>query len=263
MSGNAIASLQQIDDSVLRPTLTAVEAGLVKTSEAFLKIFDRFYTIPRMIRATGQKGWEIVEDFKGEMVGENFSASVSLMTGLSNNLVLRHEQLYKAHKEQAITTDELRVQLEFGRKEDLYEKIQKQDEVAQRRIRLLTDFPENYIQAPPTPENQTGWQCKTPYHDFDNHKVLFEALTDYMQENYDDIEEQAVKDTLKAHRRYHGEALKMMAMPIPGTVPGKEGKGGQPSQAPSKGLPDSVHSAEEQPDRDLVSQPGNSGLTAV
>lgn len=266
LSGNAIASLQQMDDSVLRPTLTAVEACLSSALSFSLELFDRFYTTPRLVRATGQKGWEIVEDFKGEMINGNFSASVSLMTGLSNNLVLRQEQLFKSLKEQVITRDEMRVHMEFGRKEDLYEKIQKQDEIVERRIKGIMDFPDNYVRTD-APDPKTGlplgWQCKSVYHEFDNHPLMLEKITEHMQENWDFIEEPAVKRTLRAERDFHLQFVRASMMPIPGTEPQKPQGGGKKEGAEqSDQLRDSVQNPKDQPDRDMVPQPAVSGLTA-
>lgn len=270
LSGNALATLQQIDDSVLRPTLTAVEAMFKSAAEFSMPVAAKYYDTPRIISRTGMKAWEVEEDFVGSMLeGGCYNIEISLMTGRPTNAVLAREESFKAYKEQVITRDEIRADLEYASRGDIYETIQKSNEVAERAVEGIADFPGNYFKTqapnPETGATEEVWQCKTIFHHFDDHALLAKKITEYARENYDHIQEQAVKETLKRHLEYHeaklAQAAQAQAMLAAGPMkPGGKKKAAGGAQDELPGLKDSFQAAEQQPDRDLIPEPSQTGL---
>lgn len=276
-SGNAISTLQQIDDSAFRPTLTSIESMLRSASRFSLPVVAKFYTVPRTVRLTGMKAWEVEEAFTGNMLEENYQAEINLMTGRPTNSVLQREDIYKAHEAELITAEEARAQLEFGSKFQIWEDLQKAQEIVDRYCEDLNNYPENYglVQSPGDPARGIPpgqvMQCKTPFADYYDPKAMLDGLDAFLRENGAHIQEQVVKETFRKHRYYYQDVLRVeeeRQAALQGGVPRGTGKpakpdGNQPAEKGQLSLPlrDGNHSPEEQPDRGHIPEPGNTGLT--
>ncbi len=279
-SGNAISNLQEIDDTVIRPTLDSIEGGLSEQCKIALGLVEDHYTSNRLVKMTNMKGWQIENAFRGDMLKGNWHAKISLMTGMPTNPAYKRETINAEFKLGLLDRDEARVHLEVGNTDDLMEEIQKENEIADSILKGICDYPGNYVDttvqgsAGPMP----GKVCKTVYHTFDNHDLLVKKLLTYMRENYDH-EPQTVKQTLDEHLKYHQDFLAASMIPAPpGAGPHPltmmPPAGGKPPIQPPQGAPgsqvprgtpgkDSVHSAEEQPPREMIPTPGNTGLQAT
>lgn len=276
LSGNAIANLQEIDDTILRPALNSVEEALQKTSHMALKIMADFYTSNRLIKMSGMQGWQIEKNFRGEMLGGNFHATISLMKGLSSNLVLRREQIESHFEKGLIDRDEARIYLEFGNTDELLENIQKEHEVADTIVKGIAEFPENYTETlvtGPDGRPQRKWVCKLVPHTFDNHQLIVQKLITFERENFDE-QKPEVKEALEWRREWHQKFLAAMATPgLPGRGPVPESMGQPPFERPLPGegaqgqgnLPgkkagaDSVQNPVQQPPREQIPNPGATG----
>lgn len=269
LSGNALATLQQIDDTVLRPCLESIGEALEKVASAVLKGIAENYTNERVMKMTSRTAWSIIHDFKGEMLNGNFDATINLMSGLSNNPIVRQESIYKALDKKVVDVPEARDYLEFGNSDDLLEEIQKEREIADRIVKGIADFPGNYVRNPAT----GGYVCKVVAHPWDNHELIIKQLIVYMRENYDTAEK-PVKDELNAQLQLHQQylaALKSPGMaPAPDQMTPEGGFGGaaplgrpglQKPESPLAG-PDGFQAPKQQPDRAGIPQPAASGLTA-
>lgn len=268
LSGNALATLQQIDDTVLRPCLENIGEALEKCARAALKGAAEYYTNGRIAKMTGMPSWQVVEDFKGEMLNGNFDATINLMTGLSNNPIVRQESIYKAKKEGVIDATEARVWLEFGDSDAMLEEIQKERELADRVVKGITDYPGNYIKDPMTGEEV----CRVIPHRWDNHELIITRLISYMRENYDHCEP-PVKKELDEQLGIHQRFLAALQMPAPSpsseamTPEGGFGRAGQPKPGPGKmqaeqplGGADGFQNAGQQPERSEKMAPAATGM---
>src|SRR5665213_2539682 len=179
-SGNALATLQQIDDTVLKPVLESIESALESACGRALKQMGSLYGDPRLIKMSGQKGWQVVEGFTGAMLNENYDVKVKLMTGLSNNPIVRQEQIAKMIQMGIITPQQAAKYLEFGDTDSMMEDLQKQDEIAEGNLKQITD-PANYS---PNPANPGDVISKFTPMSFDDAALMAEKLTNYMRENF-------------------------------------------------------------------------------
>lgn len=282
LSGNALATLQQIDDTVLRPCVESIGEMLEKGCRLALTLMSEYYDTPRLIKMTGKKGWQLKEDFEGKMLADNFDAQISLMAGLSNNPLVRQESILKALKEEVISREEARAYLEFGNWDDLLEKIQKNEEVAQRVVNALAD-PEQYVNKPvidpntglPVLDPRTNQpvmepQPKSSPHEWDDMELLITALIDYMRENFDTMEP-FMQKAFETRLKWYQQMMAALAMPAPSPAAASfQGKPVQLPPKPDKGNAagpeagaDSVQKPEQQPSRDGKVPPAATGGAAV
>lgn len=269
LSGNALATLQQIDDTVLRPCLESIGEGLEKSCKGALKLMAEYYTNERLMKMTGMQGWEILEGFKGELLNGNYDARVSLMTGLSNNPIVRQESIYKALKEGVIDVQEARIHMEFGNSDRMLEEIQKENEIADNVVQGIADFPANYVRNP----QDGSLTCKVIPHMWDNHELIVKRLLVFMRENYDHMEPE-VKGELQKQLEWHQAVMAQLARPaeapaadgmtpergfgLPPMPAGGPGAGPMsPEQAPGA---DSVQATSQQPDRSKIPAPAATGM---
>lgn len=283
LSGNALATLQQIDDTVLRPCVESIGEMLERGSKLALSLMAEYYDTERLIKMTGKKGWQIKGDFKGEMLAGNFDAQISLMFGLSNNPNVRQESVLKSLKEGVITVPEARTYLEFGNMDELLEKIQKNEEIASRVVQQLAD-PEQYTQKPAV-DPATGLPVTDPMgqvvmemvplpknapHKWDDHEMLITALIDYMRDNFETMEP-FVQKAFEARLEYHQQMMAALMMPAAspasasfnGKPPVQPAGGGKPQGKENAPGADSVQASSQQPNRDGMAQPAATGGSAV
>lgn len=270
-SGNAIVTLQQIDDSILRPAIAAIGEAIESSCTTALKLMGEYYTNPRLQRLLGKQGWEIQEDFTGEMLNGNYNARISLINGLSTNPSVRMEQVLKLSAAQLVDPLQAQIYLEMGNTDDLLEALQKQNEIADRIVTNLADYP-SYYNFDPVTRTCTG--SKVVWHMWDNHQVIIDKMTTWMQENFDHADpdvQKAFTDTLE----WHQKVLAAMTMPPPpgagapadGMTPhgGQQGPPTGPGQAPPKKEAgnDSRQHPSQQPDRSKIPNPPFTGLAQV
>lgn len=279
-SGNAISNLQEIDDTVIRPTLDSIEGALSEQGKIALGLVEDHYTSNRLVKMTGMEGWQIENAFRGDKLKGNWHAKISCMTGMPTNPSYKRETILALSKAGLIERDEARVNLEFGNTDDLMEDIQKENEVANSIVKGICSYPDNYVNT--TVQGDAGPVqmkiCKTIFHEFDNHDLLIKKLLRYMRESYDH-EPEPVKRTLKEHLEFHQNFLATAMipprpgqgphpatmMPPAGGIPPIQPPQGAPGGEVSRGTPgaDSVHSSEEQPNREMVPTPGNTAMQAT
>lgn len=257
LSGNALATLQQMDDTVLRPVLEDVGEAIEGACEQALKLMAEYYTNERLIKMTGMQGWEIKDGFVGEMLNNNFDVQVRLMTGLSNNPQVRQESVLKALQAQIISPQQAANYLEMGDSDKMLEDIQKENEIVDRRIRDITDV-NNYTINPMTGEKK----CTVIAHAWDNHALMVEKLITYMRENYDHQPPEVQKE-LDFMLQFHKQALAPPPM-MPGAPGAQPGMPPMPQGAPTpSGLPDSVQNPADQPPAGSIPSPAATGMTQI
>ncbi len=221
-SGNAINSLRQIDDSMLRPCLESIGGMLVKGDETVLRLVAEHYTNPRLIKMTGKEGWEIKDDFVGSMLHGNFNSKIDLLTGLSDDPNVRMEQVLKLSEGPTpIIADPIEARLLLGmdNTDEMMEEMQKEAELAQRVVKGLANYPDNYNFDPMTGQAT----CKVVQHMWDNHKLIISKEITWMRENFDHAEP-AVQEAFTKDLEWRQQVLAALSMPPP---PG----GGAPADA--------------------------------
>ena len=279
-SGNALATLQQMDNSVMRPALKSISEMLEASDCKALALMGEYYTVERVIKMTGRSGWEIIEDFTGSALNGNYDVRVSLMTGLSDNPLVRQDTVIKALDKKIIGVQEARQYLEMGESDSMLEDMQKENEVADRAVRILAD-PEKYdgeemYQVPPQTPVAPGLPPPAPWpstvlpimlHSWDNHPMMIRKLLAYMRENFDQAEK-VCQDGLTTALDFHQAQIALASaaaapnMPVPPTghpmpMPGPPmpPPGPVPAIQPPPGLLDSVQNPIDQPPQDAVGSP--------
>lgn len=268
MSGNAIANLEEIDNTVLRPAMKSIEEALQKICVMALKIMAEYYTTPRVVKMSGMQGWQIEESFKGELLNNNFHASINLMSAMPTNKFARMEYINNLVKNGLIDREEARLYLEIGNVDDLLEEIQKDNEIADTVIKDITDYPNNYKEDLVLGEDgmpQRVEICKSYPHMFDNHALLVKKLLMYMRENYDHEPEpvkKALSDRLEFSQQFLAAQMTPGAPHPAGMIPGA------PPPMPDEGTPegppagaDSFQNPSQQPANAGFRQPMVTGFT--
>ena len=211
-SGNAINSLRQIDDSMVRPCLEDIGEMLSKGDETVLRLMAENYTNPRLMKMMGKEGWEIKDDFTGEMLNGNFNAKIDLLTGLSDDPGVRMEQVLKLSEGPTpIISDpaEGRMLLGMDNTDEMMEEMQKEAENAQRVVKALANYPDGYTFIPGQPP-----VCNVKRHTWDNQKLIITKEIAWMRENYDHAEPE-VQQAFDADLNWRQQLLAAMTMPPP------------------------------------------------
>lgn len=210
-SGNAINSLRQIDDSMLRPCVESIGEMLQKGCKTLLSLMGEHYTNARIMHMMGKEGWEVKEDFTGKMLNDNFNAQINLLTGLSDDPGVRQESVIK-YLASGIITDpiEARLLLGMNNTDEMMEAIQKQNEIASRVVKGLADYPNNYFFDPMTGQEK----CKVMWHEWDNHQLIIKKEIEWMQENFDNADP-AIQRAFQADLSQRQQWLAALTMPPP------------------------------------------------
>lgn len=210
-SGNAIAAMQDLDDTVFAPTLKAIESMYERMCVATLKGFTKFYDSNHLIKmGGGTKPW-IIESFRGEMLMGNFHATISLMSGLPSNKYAKLQFLTQQYQAGLLSAEEVRPFMEFGDANRSLQESQAEEEVADAIIQKLS--------------SEETWERVIP-HPWDNHPVIIKKLLETMRGEYDEWEIWQ-KNAFTVQLNYHQSQL-MPLMPPPG------GQGGPPD--PNKAI---------------------------
>ena len=272
LSGNALGILQEMDDTVFRPALEQIQSMYSRLGSHILKVAAKRITTPRLIKMSAMQGWQIEEGFKGEMLKGNFHADINLMAGMPSNKVLRLEYLKSLYKDGLLTKEETQAYLEFPSDSQALEDVQKQFEIADRRVNDLLKFPENYKEEIDEESGEKIWVCKIGYYVFDNQALIMAKLQTAMQEGYSHWEpwvqiaflehwnyakeQKAIADQEALLQAAGGEAAEGV-FPGPAEVPGA-GVDGLMGAALAGG----AQAPGEQPPRSRIPQPMNTGFTA-
>ncbi len=184
LSGNALGILQEMDDTIFRPALEQVQSMLTRASGATLRIAAKRINTPRLIKMSAMQGWQIEEGFKGEQLKGNFHADINLMAGMPSNKVLRLEYLKSLYKDGLLDKEQTQAYLEFPSDTQALEEVQKQYEIADKRVSDLMKFPENYEEQLDPETQEKIMVCKINYFVFDNQPLMMAKLQTSMQESY-------------------------------------------------------------------------------
>ena len=179
-SGNAINSLRQIDDSMLRPCVESIGEMLARGDQTALMLIGEHYTNPRLMKMMGKQGWEIKDDFTGVMLNGQFNAKIELLTGLSDDPGVRLEEVLKLSEgPNPIISDatEARLLLGMDNTDEMMEELEKENEMAQRVVKGLADYPNNYDIDPFSGEAT----CKVKRHMWQNHKLIIQKEIEWMR----------------------------------------------------------------------------------
>lgn len=260
LSGNALGILQEMDDTVFKPALESLQAMYSDGSDFALRVATKHMSVPALCRMTSMQGWQMAE-FKGDMIDDEYKANVNLMTGMPQNKVMRLEFLKSLYKDGLLTRDEVKSHLEFATDTEALEQVQKQMEIADKRVEDLMAFPLNY--EPQETEEGLIYVCKIQYHQFDNHQLLQTKLQVSMQESFDHWGpwvQMAFLEHWEYHKNQAAAELAAQMGPVPGApepkFPGPQGPDGM-SQ-----LLGGIHTASEQPNRAGIPSPMNAGNLA-
>jgi hypothetical protein len=142
-SGNVVAYQQDQDDSTITPALVELEQMYIDMSQFSLWLAAENYDTPRMISMTGQTK-EIVEDFTGDMLEENFNVHISLMTGAPANKYARQQYYLTMFKLGALNKEQLLEFSEFPDTDKIFEE-------ARKEISNVEDFLEHLGNGEPQP----------------------------------------------------------------------------------------------------------------
>lgn len=273
ISGNAIAALQEIDDTVLRPALNSMESALQNASVKVLKGIAKHYNNNRLARMTNRSGMQ-VETFRGDMLRGNFDASVKLMTGLPSNKTFRLEFLTKLATLKIISQDEFREFMEFGTEDSVKEALQKDFEVADNAVTQLKNI-ELYQQNPDRPEHPIPPFIVAR---FDNHQILRGKLVAAMREGYRDWDP-GIQAAFDMNLDLCDHYLNPQPMPIDGQggdisqtaaeeamkapVSAEVGTSVPDANAELNASRDSMQNPASQPDRTGMVEPGVTGMTVI
>ncbi len=181
-SGNALGILQEMDDTIFKPGLLSLQSMYARASKFTCDLAPMYIDTPRMVRATSMQGWQI-DEFKGDMITGDFHVEVNMMTGLPTNKAMRLEFLKGLFKDGILSQEEVKSHLEFGTDNEALEAAQKQNEIADKRVEDLLNFPGNYNQVPDKQTGQLTWECKTTYNAYDNHPLMLMKLQTALQES--------------------------------------------------------------------------------
>jgi hypothetical protein len=184
VSGNALGILQEMDDTIFRPALEQIQSMLSRAGSHTLLLASRYINTPRLIKMSSMQGWQIQEGFLGEMLKGNFHVDINLMAGMPSNKVLRLEYLKSLYKDGLLNKEQTQAYLEFPSDTQALEAVQKQFEIADKRIQDLLNFPENYKQEVDPESGEEIWVSKTGYYIFDNQALMMAKLQEAMQESY-------------------------------------------------------------------------------
>lgn len=264
LSGNALGILQEMDDTIFRPGLRSIEEMFRQGSEMSLRISSRYDTTPKLVKMSSMQGWQIEQNYRGELLNGNFNVSINLMSGLPSNKVMRLELLRSLFREGAITKEHMNANLEFGMEDEAMEAAQKQHEIAGRLVQRLLDFPAEYEEATDT-QAETFLVPKAKYHDFDNAPLLKDKLQEAMQESFDEWDPPVQLAVLEFWNYYKERIVKQAqenamaaaeatGRPLPETS--SVSYGDNPLQGP-----DSNQNAAQQPGRGMIPSPVGPGAT--
>lgn len=279
-SGNALGIMQEMDDTIFKPSLESDQLMLSEAGTFMLQLAAKYIKMPRLIEMSGRDGWQVKEGFIGEMLSGNFRAKVNVAAGMPSNKILRLEYLKALFKDGLMDKDQLVPYLEFPDDNSALEDIQKQNEIGDMRIEQLKKFPENYTSVP-SRDGSKVYVCNVKYHQFDNHAVLTAKLTLAMQEDFDHWNPW-VQLAFLDNWKYHSAQLAALSQPPPqpgggmpmGGPPGAPpmgpggpppmGMGMPPTPTPplAEPLADSPQAAGQQPDRSLIPNATATGFTA-
>lgn len=291
LSGNALGILQEMDDTIFRPTLESIQSMLSRAATFDLLLTADCIKTPRLIQMGGRQKWQI-EQFKGDMLKGNFSAEIKLMAGMPSNKVLRLEYLKALYKDGLLDKEQVQQHLEFPNDNEAAEATAKQYEIADARIKAVLEFPQNYreeMQEGPGGASERIFVCNVAMHKFDNHALLASKWRETMQESYDHLEDwvklaamehlhYAVKMKIKQDLMAQGvpEAQAEMtadamaeqdaepSAPAPGgpQFPGAPDKPGEGVNGLLQAAMGSNQNPGDQPPREQIPKPMNTGFTA-